>query len=542
MVYDSELNRRGLSGSMTTSTSGSKVSQIANIFQNNLIRSAVELETPSSKMQLKKDGSTESNLTGGQHSNKFSSARALFEKLGSSTAEESSFLSTSVNRSANNSHIVHRSTPLKVENQQQHSTSVKPADISPTTRIIDPPKDLNMDSSLNHPRKDAVPETVSVKAVINRYQASTNGVGKPPVADKPDAAKAKVSGRELIEKQKNWVSHFTKKSPTSPEKSPRNRLSKSPDAETPTGRLISPQKPISNPQIQIQTVRIPPKDGNNTHIFQSQQPQHINNKAFKENEPPKNGSFAQEQPDVTKDSFRKQDSTDNSANNGHDKEGLPPIPPAHANNGVHTNLKDTAATHALFTSLSKEPNSPWHESMLKKLEEVNTENIHANGSSTVTTKIPDLLDKHTTSNGTNVTTPSPPIGSNGSSNNRNAIAPAISVESLEDPSSPNKMESRSVLSSSSSSPSASAKSYDRAEDEISMSEEDRTTYSSSQVTVVEPNARDSSSADSAFRYDIEDDDEECKGSEEIEVVKEVICQPASFSSQETLLDVEADEV
>ncbi|CAG7838506.1 unnamed protein product [Allacma fusca] len=281
MVF--EMDRRG--GRVTGG--GTKVSQIANIFQNNLSRTdhlettkmpAVKKEPePSPVSVITTTIPTETNKPD-SHSNRFNSARALFEKLG--TEETKTTVATpvgasfSVNRggmgklgksmdsigepasscSSALSSKVTGSTPGM--NRSNGSTSSIPSETKmhrsgsydKTSSVSDEPDRTREETNNSHvtqesdvhtngvnrlqssdtngePKKTSETEVTVVKAVARQYDMSK----KPVVAEKPALikpsslldSKTKLNGRELIEKQKNWISHFAApppKKPGSPEK------------------------------------------------------------------------------------------------------------------------------------------------------------------------------------------------------------------------------------------------------------------------------------------------------------------------------------
>lgn len=145
---------------------GPKVSQIANIFQRK--DSTVEDEKDS-----KDNPAGNGVMRTESHAARFNNARALFEKLGEGR--------------------INRPTTFSIK----HSTS----------------KDDNL--------KDPSPErTPSPK---KKYLGISNGVGKNDITmiqnvsrlksekpEKPEKPERKFNSKELIEKQKNWTSHFSK--------------------------------------------------------------------------------------------------------------------------------------------------------------------------------------------------------------------------------------------------------------------------------------------------------------------------------------------
>uniref|UniRef100_A0A1L8DCE3 Uncharacterized protein n=1 Tax=Nyssomyia neivai TaxID=330878 RepID=A0A1L8DCE3_9DIPT len=161
------------------SAAGPKVSQIANIFQRKPIEVSPPMEDPKETQQPQTPVSvvrTES------HAARFNNARALFEKLG-------------------------------VENRVPRPTfSVK----------------LQHSSSREENLNEMSPERVSrgaypVAATCGSGGTITNGVTKIDTTkihnvsrlkgekpEKPEKPERKFNSRELIEKQKNWTSHFSK--------------------------------------------------------------------------------------------------------------------------------------------------------------------------------------------------------------------------------------------------------------------------------------------------------------------------------------------
>lgn len=145
---------------------GPKVSQIANIFQRKTSDEDKDSkETPGGNAVMR----TES------HAARFNNARALFEKLGEAR--------------------INRPTTFSIK----HSTS----------------KDDNL--------KDPSPERQRSPSPKKKYVGISNGVGKSDKAmiqnvsrlkmekpEKPEKPERKFNSKELIEKQKNWTSHFSK--------------------------------------------------------------------------------------------------------------------------------------------------------------------------------------------------------------------------------------------------------------------------------------------------------------------------------------------
>ena len=147
---------------------GPKVSQIANIFQRK--GSTVEDEK-----DLRDNPGGNGVMRTESHAARFNNARALFEKLGEGR--------------------INRPTTFSIK----HSTS----------------KDDNL--------KDPSPERQRTPSPKKKYEGIRNGVSKNDIAmiqnvsrlkfekpEKPEKPERKFNSKELIEKQKNWTSHFSK--------------------------------------------------------------------------------------------------------------------------------------------------------------------------------------------------------------------------------------------------------------------------------------------------------------------------------------------
>lgn len=144
---------------------GPKVSQIANIFQR---------KSSDEDKDSKDNPGGNAVMRTESHAARFNNARALFEKLGEAR--------------------IHRPTTFSIK----HSTS----------------KDDNL--------KDPSPERQRTPSPKKKYGVISNGVGKNDLGmiqnvsrlkekpEKPEKPERKFNSKELIEKQKNWTSHFSK--------------------------------------------------------------------------------------------------------------------------------------------------------------------------------------------------------------------------------------------------------------------------------------------------------------------------------------------
>lgn len=150
-----------------SSPPGPKVSQIANIFQRKT--------SDDDDRDSKENPGGNAVMRTESHAARFNNARALFEKLGEAR--------------------IHRPTTFSIK----HSTS----------------KDDNL--------KDPSPDRQQTPSPKKKYVGISNGVGKNDKGmiqnvsrlkfekpEKPEKPERKFNSKELIEKQKNWTSHFSK--------------------------------------------------------------------------------------------------------------------------------------------------------------------------------------------------------------------------------------------------------------------------------------------------------------------------------------------
>jgi neurabin len=149
---------------------GQKVHAMANLFQ----RKATEEEDGGHK-----DGTGTTVIRTESHAARFNNARALFERLGESR-------------------IINRQTQFSIK----HSTSKD-------DNLKDPSPEREHQRSPS-PKKS---KYVGISNGVNKME----GVGmiqnvsrKSDKPEKPEKPERKFNSKELIEKQKNWTSHFTK--------------------------------------------------------------------------------------------------------------------------------------------------------------------------------------------------------------------------------------------------------------------------------------------------------------------------------------------
>lgn len=241
-----------------TRTSGSKVSQIATIFQStppspapDLILGGQKPTSPKSdrKVDLLKESATQVTVVRTQsHISRFHNARALFEKLGNEEArtgvikpgEKVKSLNDLRSRSSSaNSSLGDESSSKVVK----HNSSRSPSPTGRTSSVTSArtngfsndekqngfhPSTTPISSSHHATQKSSsVPSLISPSAVKHfqsdqeRATATTTGGksvlnGSSSNNSKPEKPERKFNSRELIEKQKNWTAHFSKTKPAAP--------------------------------------------------------------------------------------------------------------------------------------------------------------------------------------------------------------------------------------------------------------------------------------------------------------------------------------
>lgn len=149
--------------------SGPKVSQIANLFQK---KSEDEDDKVAAGNPVVR---TES------HAARFNNARALFERLGESR--------------------VNRPPSFSLKHSSSKDDNLKDASPEREQRTPSPPKKKGYTNGINGKNEIGMIQNVSRKSE------------KP---EKPEKPERKFNSKELIEKQKNWTSHFSKPRPTPP--------------------------------------------------------------------------------------------------------------------------------------------------------------------------------------------------------------------------------------------------------------------------------------------------------------------------------------
>lgn len=198
---------------------GSKVSEIANIFQQKEPGQKEEILTPFKKPHKVHQTPTEkiddspavTIMRTESHVTRFNNARAMFEKLGEENRKER-IIPLQSTKSA--SSILENRSRSSSANSETRDTKSHDGSRSPS-----PGDRKNLDKySTSVPVLNNVEKSNGIKG---NGVAKTNGVGKveikpteertkPQLMKKPEKPERKFNSKELIERQRNWTSHFSK--------------------------------------------------------------------------------------------------------------------------------------------------------------------------------------------------------------------------------------------------------------------------------------------------------------------------------------------
>ncbi|XP_058828717.1 uncharacterized protein LOC131688459 isoform X4 [Topomyia yanbarensis] len=160
--------------SASSAPSGPKVSQIANLFQ----RKPVEIVTePGKELSGSQPSPTATVVRTESHAARFNNARALFEKLGEGR--------------------VNRPPPFSIKMSHSSSKEDNLSEVGSEQDRSPSPK------RKHHPITNGIGKLDSNR-ILNQSRLKSE---KP---EKPEKPERKFNSRELIEKQKNWTSHFSK--------------------------------------------------------------------------------------------------------------------------------------------------------------------------------------------------------------------------------------------------------------------------------------------------------------------------------------------
>lgn len=189
---------------------GSKVSEIANIFQNREPNQKEEIFnlTKKNTYKLNKAPSTEkiddsspvvSVMRTESHVTRFNNARAMFEKLGCDDQQRpAKVIPLQGTKSASN--ILDRSRSSSANSETRETKSQYSRSPSPT-------KFGNQEEnrkSNGHFTDNREPEVAKTNGNEDQER------GRPVLMKKPEKPERKFNSKELIERQKNWTSHFSK--------------------------------------------------------------------------------------------------------------------------------------------------------------------------------------------------------------------------------------------------------------------------------------------------------------------------------------------
>lgn len=186
---------------------GTKVSQIANIFQGRTHREDIIIQlrnkpkspSPTSdKREL--DSPTVTVMRTESHVARFNNARALFEKLGEENrgATKEKFNPLQTTKSASN-----------IQDSRSRSSSVN-SENKDTSRSPSPKRDKSEVFSKVLPSESGCEPNGHA---VTGSRLNGEDRAKPALMKKPDKPERKFNSKELIEKQRNWTSHFSKTRP-----------------------------------------------------------------------------------------------------------------------------------------------------------------------------------------------------------------------------------------------------------------------------------------------------------------------------------------
>ena len=208
---------------------GSKVSQIANIFQakpsagkEDLI-SSVKTKTKGSTSEMDSPGVTVMRTE--SHVTRFNNARALFEKLGAEETRGGAGINRDrvyplqATKSASN--ILDLRSRSSSANSETRDTKSHDGSRSPSPSIKNSEKFSNSVPALSNSdigsyksNGFSTEKDICVKQDVPKVNGNDDRNAeertKPTVAKKPDKPERKFNSKELIEKQRNWTSHFSK--------------------------------------------------------------------------------------------------------------------------------------------------------------------------------------------------------------------------------------------------------------------------------------------------------------------------------------------
>lgn len=203
---------------------GSKVSEIANRFQNRMPAQKEEIIVPIKAKQkqvhsqsLDNESPSVTVVRTESHVTRFNNARALFEKLGEENRNSRERIIPLQSTKSASSILDSRSRSSSANSETRETKSH-------TSRSPSPPAKKSLDSVISNSvpvlndnektkktngfnANNGADECKSAKTNGNSERTNANVVKKP---EKPEKPERKFNSKELIEKQRNWTSHFSK--------------------------------------------------------------------------------------------------------------------------------------------------------------------------------------------------------------------------------------------------------------------------------------------------------------------------------------------
>ncbi|KAF5288291.1 hypothetical protein FQA39_LY04059 [Lamprigera yunnana] len=200
---------------------GTKVSQIANIFQNKTpirediitpLRNKAKHTENSLNEKKESEAPNVTVMRTESHVARFNNARALFEKLGEENRNKEKIIPLQSTKSASSVLDVRsRSSSANSENRdtKSHHGSRSPSPVRKDVlnNFSNSVPVLNSSVSVGKTNGHKVNGSCSDndKMTLNEEERTT-----PTIMKKPEKPERKFNSRELIEKQRNWTSHFSK--------------------------------------------------------------------------------------------------------------------------------------------------------------------------------------------------------------------------------------------------------------------------------------------------------------------------------------------
>lgn len=206
---------------------GSKVSEIANIFQGRvpsrediITPLRTKPKTPTSSTLIEKNETDSPSVTvmrTESHVARFNNARALFEKLGEEnrSSKERIIPLQSTKSASSVLDARSRSSSASSDVRDTKSRSPSPKGKTITDQFVSnsvPVLNDNVNKSNGYNNKSNTQHDGSSvnESVIRTVLGSSEERTKPSLMKKPEKPERKFNSKELIEKQRNWTSHFSK--------------------------------------------------------------------------------------------------------------------------------------------------------------------------------------------------------------------------------------------------------------------------------------------------------------------------------------------